>query len=46
MKIGVMMRAIDQDSGFRAGVEGFVGATLRVDPDNSYVLGTEFIRRP
>ena len=26
MKSGVMMRAIDQDSGFRAGVEGFVGA--------------------
>jgi glycosyltransferase involved in cell wall biosynthesis len=38
MKIGIMMRAIDQDSGFRAIVEGFVGAMLRVDQDNSYVL--------
>jgi glycosyltransferase involved in cell wall biosynthesis len=38
MKIGIMMRAIDHDSGFRAIVEGFVGAMLRVDQDNSYVL--------
>jgi glycosyltransferase involved in cell wall biosynthesis len=38
MKIGIMMRAMDQDSGFRAIVEGFAGAMLRVDQDNSYVL--------
>lgn len=38
MNIAVMMRAIDQDSGFRALVEGLVDAMLRIDRKNSYVL--------
>jgi len=32
------MRAMDQDSGFRAIVEGFVGGMLSIDHENSYLL--------
>lgn len=38
MKIAVMMRAMDQDSGFRAHVEGLLDALLRIDHENSYLL--------
>jgi glycosyltransferase involved in cell wall biosynthesis len=38
MKIAIMMRAIDQDSGFRAYVEGLVEAMLRIDNKNTYLL--------
>lgn len=38
MKIGVMMRAMDQDSGFRAVVEGYLDGMLRVGPGHHYVL--------
>ncbi len=38
MKIGIMMRAMDQDSGFRAVVEGYVNGMLRVGPQHEYVL--------
>jgi glycosyltransferase involved in cell wall biosynthesis len=38
MKIAIMMRAIDQDSGFRKILEDLVGNMLRLDSRNSYVL--------
>jgi glycosyltransferase involved in cell wall biosynthesis len=38
MKIAVMMRAMDQDSGFRYFVEGLVDSMLRIDRRNSYLL--------
>lgn len=38
MKIGIMMRAMDQDSGFRAYTEGLVENMLRIDDENFYVL--------
>ena len=38
MKIAIMMRAMDQDSGFRAYVEGLVDAMLRIDQENTYLL--------
>jgi glycosyltransferase involved in cell wall biosynthesis len=38
VKIAIMMRAIDQDSGFRAYVEGLVEAMLRIDQENTYLL--------
>lgn len=38
MKIAVMMRAIDQDSGFHAYVDGLVDALLRIDSENLYLL--------
>jgi glycosyltransferase involved in cell wall biosynthesis len=38
MKIAIMMRAMDQDSGFRAYVEGLLDALLRIDKENSYLL--------
>jgi glycosyltransferase involved in cell wall biosynthesis len=38
MKIAVMMRAMDQDSGFRAYVEGLLDHPLSIDHDNSYLL--------
>lgn len=38
MKIGIMMRAMDQDSGFRAFTEGLVDSLLRIDTDNFYIL--------
>ncbi len=38
LKIGVMMRAMDQDSGFRAVVDGYVRGMLRVGPQHQYVL--------
>ena len=38
MKIAIMMRAMDQDSGFRAYVEGLIDALLRLDHTNAYLL--------
>ena len=38
MKIGIMMRAMDQDSGFRAYTEGLVENMLMNDKENRYVL--------
>jgi glycosyltransferase involved in cell wall biosynthesis len=38
MKIAVMLRAMDQDSGFRAYVEGLVENLLAIDRENSYLL--------
>src|SRR5437016_460164 len=38
MKIAIMMRAIDQDSGFHAYVDGLVDALLRIDGENLYLL--------
>lgn len=38
MKIGIMMRAMDQDSGFRAFTEGLVENMLQIDEENLYVL--------
>lgn len=38
MKFAIMMRAMDQDSGFRSIVEGLVENMLRVDQENSYLL--------
>jgi glycosyltransferase involved in cell wall biosynthesis len=38
MKIAIMMRAMDQDSGFRAYVEGLLDALLRLDHINAYLL--------
>ncbi len=38
MKIAVMMRAIDQDSGFRVYVDGLLDALLRIDDENTYLL--------
>jgi glycosyltransferase involved in cell wall biosynthesis len=36
--IGIMMRAMDQDSGFRAYTEGLVENMLMIDHENIYVL--------
>jgi glycosyltransferase involved in cell wall biosynthesis len=38
MKIAIMMRPIDQDSGFHAYVDGLVDALLRIDTKNQYLL--------
>jgi hypothetical protein len=38
MKIAIMMRAMDQDSGFRAIIEGLVESMLRVGKDHSFLL--------
>lgn len=38
MKVAVMMRAMDQDSGFRVIVEGFVEGMLKLDRENTYLL--------
>jgi glycosyltransferase involved in cell wall biosynthesis len=38
MKIAVMMRAMDQDSGLRSYVEGLLEHLLQLDQDNSYLL--------
>lgn len=38
MKIGIMMRAMDQDSGFRAYTEGLVENMLRIDNEYLYIL--------
>lgn len=38
MKIAVMMRPIDQDSGFRAHTEALIDNMLRIDSQNSYLL--------
>lgn len=43
MKIAVMMRAIDQDSGFRVYTECLLDMLLRIDRENSYLL---FYRTP
>jgi glycosyltransferase involved in cell wall biosynthesis len=38
MKIAIMMRAMDQDSGFRGYTEGLVENMLRIGSENSYLL--------
>jgi glycosyltransferase involved in cell wall biosynthesis len=38
MKIAIMMRAMDQDSGFQAYTKGLVENMLRIDDENSYLL--------
>lgn len=38
MKIAVMLRAMDQDSGFRAYIEGLIENMLAIDTENSYLL--------
>jgi glycosyltransferase involved in cell wall biosynthesis len=38
MKIAIMMRAMDQDSGFRVITERFIGSMLEIDRENSYLL--------
>jgi glycosyltransferase involved in cell wall biosynthesis len=38
MKITIMMRAIDQTSGFRSYMEGVVSTLLRIDQENEYLL--------
>ena len=38
MKIAIMMRAMDQDSGFRAYTEALVGNMVPLDPGVSYLL--------
>ena len=38
MKIAVMMRAIDQDSGFSVYTERLLDMLLRIDRENSYLL--------
>lgn len=38
MKIAIMMRAIDQDSGFHLYVDGLINALLKLNDDNSYLL--------
>jgi len=38
MKIAIMMRAIDQDSGFHLYVDGLVNALLKLHDNNSYIL--------
>jgi len=43
VKIAIMMRAMDQDSGFRAYVEGLVRQLLSTEDEHSYVL---LYRRP
>jgi glycosyltransferase involved in cell wall biosynthesis len=43
MKIAIMMRAIDQDSAFRAIVENLIESMLRIDQDSVFLL---FYRTP
>lgn len=43
MKIAVMMRAMDQESGFRAYIEGLLESMLAMDSENTYLL---FYRSP
>ena len=38
MKIAIMMRAMDQESGFRAYIEGLIENMLAIDTENSYLL--------
>src|ERR1041385_4561338 len=38
MKIAIMMRAIDQPTGFRSYMEGVVSTLLRIDQENEYLL--------
>jgi glycosyltransferase involved in cell wall biosynthesis len=38
MRIAIMMRAMDQDSGLRSYVEGLVEEMLRLDSSNRYIL--------
>lgn len=38
MKIAIMMRAMDQDSGFHLFLDGLVGSLLELDKDNIYLL--------
>jgi hypothetical protein len=38
MKIAIMMRSIDQDSGFRVYVEGLVESLLRFEDEHTYLL--------
>ena len=38
MKIAVMLRAMDQDSGFRAYIEGLIENMLAIDAENTYLL--------
>lgn len=43
MKIALMLRAMDQESGFRAYIEGLVESLLAIDSANTYLL---FYRTP
>jgi hypothetical protein len=38
MKIAIMMRPIDQDSGFHVYVEGLVESLLRFEDEHTYLL--------
>jgi glycosyltransferase involved in cell wall biosynthesis len=38
MKIAIMMRAIDQPTGYRSYMEGAIGTLLRIDQENEYLL--------
>ena len=38
MKIAIMMRAIDQESGFHLYLDGLIEALLKLDRDNTYLL--------
>lgn len=38
MKIAIMMRAMDQDSGHRAIIEGLIENMLEIDQENTYLL--------
>ena len=38
MKIAIMMRAIDQPTGYRSYMEGVIGTLLRIDQENEYLL--------
>jgi glycosyltransferase involved in cell wall biosynthesis len=38
MKVAIMMRAIDQDSGFHLYVDGLVNALLQLNDNNTYLL--------
>jgi hypothetical protein len=38
MKIAVMMRAMDQDSGFRTLTGSLIDHTLQIDGKNAYLL--------
>lgn len=38
MRIAIMLRAMDQDSGFRAYIDGLVEHMLTIDAENSYLL--------
>jgi glycosyltransferase involved in cell wall biosynthesis len=43
MRIAIVMRAIDQDSGFHLYLDGLIEALLKIDQDNAYLL---FYRTP